>query len=71
MNARLEPKKDAQDAGDRDEAATSRSRVNIDKQPLGEAITFLQNYTGLNIVLDPKALTDEDVTSASPVDLHG
>ena len=36
----------------------------MDKQPLGEAITFLQNYTGLNIVLDPKALSDEGLTSA-------
>ncbi len=44
--------------------------VNFDKQPLAEAISFLQNYTGLNIVLDQKALADENVTSASPVDLH-
>ena len=41
----------------------------MDKQPLSEAIAFLQNYTGLNIVLDPKALNDEGLTSASPVTL--
>ena len=43
--------------------------LNVDKQPLSEAITFLQNYTGLNIVLDPKALSDEGLTSAAPVSL--
>ena len=43
--------------------------LNMDKQPLREAITFLQNYTGLNIVLDPKALSDEGITTASPVSL--
>ena len=36
----------------------------MDKQPLSEAITFLQNYTGLNIVLDPKALGEEGLTSS-------
>src|SRR5262249_38331584 len=43
--------------------------INLDKQPLGEAITFLQNYTGLNIVLDDKALSDEGMTRASTVSL--
>ena len=43
----------------------------MDKQPLSEAITFLQNYTGLNIVLDPKALSDEGLTSAAPVIADG
>ncbi len=42
----------------------------MDKQPLSEAITFLQNYTGLNIVLDPKALGEEGLTSSSPVTLQ-
>ena len=36
---------------------------------MSEAITFLQNYTGLNIVLDPKALGEEGLTSSSPVSL--
>ena len=43
--------------------------MNMDKQPLSEAVTFLPNYTGLNIVLDPKALADEGLSSASPVSL--
>jgi RNA polymerase sigma factor (sigma-70 family) len=43
--------------------------LNLDKQPFGKAINFLQNYTGLNIVLDPKALSDQNVTSASPITL--
>ncbi len=43
--------------------------LNMDNQPLGEAIGFLANYTGLNIVLDPKALNEEGLTTASPVSL--
>ncbi|HEV3164266.1 MAG TPA: type II secretory pathway, component PulD [Isosphaeraceae bacterium] len=43
--------------------------LNMDKQPLGEAITFLQQYTGLNIILDPKAVEEEGLTSSSPVSL--
>jgi type II secretory pathway component GspD/PulD (secretin) len=69
MNARLEPKKDA-DTLSIETKLREPITVNFDKQPLGDAITFLQNYTGLNITLDPKALTDENVTSASPIDLH-
>ncbi len=68
MNRRLEPRKDpkvlAIEAKMKD-----RVSMNMDKQPLSEAITFLQNYTGLNIVLDPKSLSDEGLTSASPVSL--
>ena len=33
------------------------------------AVTFLQNYTGLNVVLDPKALADEGLSQSSPVSL--
>ncbi len=69
MNAMLEPKKDphvlAIEAKLKD-----RVSINMDKQPLSEAITFLQNYTGLNIVLDPKALGEEGLTSSSPVSLQ-
>ena len=69
MNARLEPKKDPKTLAI--EAKLNETiTVNMDKQPLSEAINFLQNYTGLNIVVDQKALSDENVTSASPVDLH-
>ncbi len=68
MNARLEVKKDPKVL-----AIESKLKdpitLNVDKQPLSEAITFLQNYTGLNVVLDPKALNDEGLTSSSPVSL--
>ena len=68
MNARLEPKKDPKVLAIEAKLKDPIS-LNMDKQPLSEAITFLQNYTGLNIVLDPKALSDEGLTSASPVSL--
>jgi RNA polymerase sigma factor (sigma-70 family) len=41
--------------------------VAFDKKPLGEAIAFLQNCSGVNIVLDPKALREEGLTPSSPV----
>ena len=66
MNARLEPKKDPKVLAIEAKLKDPIS-INMDKQPLSEAITFLQNYTGLNIVLDPKALGDEGLTSAAPV----
>ena len=56
-----------QGAGHRVQAQETRSRSTWTSSPSSEAVTFLQNYTGLNIVLDPKALNDEGVTSASPV----
>jgi type II secretory pathway component GspD/PulD (secretin) len=68
MNARLEPKKDPKVLAI-ESKMKDRISMNMDKQPLSEAITFLQNYTGLNVVLDPKALSDEGLTSASPVSL--
>ena len=68
MNARLEIKKDPRTLAI-ESKLNEPVTVNFDKQPLGEAISFLQNYTGLNIVLDQKALSDENVTSASPVAL--
>jgi RNA polymerase sigma factor (sigma-70 family) len=43
--------------------------LDFEKQPLGEAITLLQKYTGLNIVLDPRALSDANISSAVPVSL--
>ncbi|WP_337177834.1 type II secretory pathway, component PulD, partial [Paludisphaera sp.] len=64
----LEPRKDA-----RTLAVEAKLRepitVNFDKQPLGEAVAFIANYTGLNVQLDPRALTDEGLTSSTPVDL--
>ena len=68
MNARLEVKKDPKVLAIEAKLKDSIS-LNVDKQPLSEAITFLQNYTGLNVVLDPKALNDEGLTSATPVSL--
>ena len=68
MNARLEPKKDPHVLAI-ESKLKDRVSINMDKQPLSEAITFLQNYTGLNIVLDPKALGEEGLTSSSPVSL--
>jgi len=68
MNAKLEPKKDPK-VLTIESKLKDRVSVNMDKQPLSEAVTFLQNYTGLNIVLDPKALGEEGLTSASPVSL--
>jgi len=69
MNKRLEPKKNPKTL-----AVEAKLRepisVNFDKQPLGEAITFIRNYTGLNITIDPKALSDEGLTSSTPVDLN-
>src|SRR5205823_2418904 len=43
--------------------------LNIDKQPLSEAIDFLRQYTGLNIVPDQKALLEEGLTMNTPVSL--
>jgi len=68
MNARLEIKKDPKVLAIEAKLKDTIS-LNVDKQPLSEAITFLQNYTGLNVVLDPKALSDEGLTSAAPVSL--
>jgi RNA polymerase sigma factor (sigma-70 family) len=51
--------------------AKLKERVSVDfqNQPLREAVAFLQNDSGLNIVLDPKALREERLTSSSPVSL--
>ena len=43
--------------------------VNFDKLPLGEVVKYLQDYSGLKIVLDPGALREEGLTSSSPVSL--
>ena len=67
-NNKPEPKKDS-----RLEAIESKLddkvSLNIDKQPLSEAVGFLMSYTGLNIVIDPKALSEAGLTSAAPVSL--
>jgi type II secretory pathway component GspD/PulD (secretin)/tetratricopeptide (TPR) repeat protein len=44
--------------------------LNMDKeQPLGEVVNYLSSYTGLNIVVDPKALAEEGLTLNTPVAL--
>ena len=68
MNAMMEPKKAPQTLAIESKLNDPVS-LNMDKQPLQEAIDFLRNYTGMNIVLDPKALNDENITSATPVTL--
>ena len=61
MNAKLEPRKDPKVMAI-EAKLKDRISMNMDKQPLSEAVTFLTNYTGLNIVLDPKALADEGLS---------
>ncbi|MDX2035767.1 MAG: type II secretory pathway, component PulD, partial [Isosphaeraceae bacterium] len=43
--------------------------LNFKDQTLDEAITFLQNYTGLNIVPDNKAFLEEGITRETKVNL--
>jgi len=43
--------------------------LNMKDQTLEEAITFLQNYTGLNVFLDTRGLQDEGLTRDSKVNL--
>ena len=33
--------------------------LNLQDQTLDEAMKFISNYTGLNVIVDPKALNDE------------
>ena len=47
-----------------------RVSMNIDRQPLSDAVSYLQTLLrGVNIVLDPKALSEQGVTRQSPVSL--
>ncbi|WP_246196174.1 type II secretory pathway, component PulD [Aquisphaera giovannonii] len=68
MNQKLEVKKDPKVLAIEAKLREPIS-MNFEQRPLSEAITFIQNYTGLNVVLDPKALSDEGLTSAAPVSL--
>jgi RNA polymerase sigma factor (sigma-70 family) len=43
--------------------------LNMNRLPLGDAINFIRNYTGLHFVVDPKALVEEDLASSSPVSI--
>ncbi len=69
MNKRLEPKKNPKTLAVETKLREPIS-VNFDKQPLGEAMAFISNYTGVNITIDPKALSDEGLTSSTPVSLN-
>src|SRR5262249_5531547 len=69
MNARLQPRKDPRTLAIEAKLKEPVS-LNVDKQPLSEVVTFLQNYSGLNIVLDPKGLAEEGLSSSSPVTLQ-
>ena len=69
MNARLQPRKDPKVLAIEAKLKESIS-LNVEKQPLGEAVKFIQDYTGLNIVIDPKGLSDEGLTSGAPVSLN-
>lgn len=68
MNQRLEFKKDPKTL-EIEAKLKDPVSLNMVQQPLAEAVAFLSNYTGLNIVLDPKALSDVDLTTATKVDL--
>ncbi len=67
-NAQPEAKKDGHVPAI-DSKLDERISFNIYEQPLSGAVGFLQSHTGLNIVLDPKALAEVGLTSASPVTL--
>jgi len=69
MNARLEIKKDPKTL-EIESKLNDPVSLNMENRPLAEAVSFLANYTGINIVLDPKALSDIDLTTSSPVSLQ-
>ncbi len=68
LMARLEPRKDARTLAI-EKKMTEDVTINFDKQPISEAVSFLENYTGLNIEIDPKALAEEGFTPDTPVSL--
>ena len=43
--------------------------LNINAQPLGEAVDLIHNYSGLNIILDSKGLAENGLSSKTPVTL--
>ena len=43
--------------------------LNLQDQTLDDAIKFISNYTGLNVIVDPKALNDEGLSRDSKVSL--
>jgi type II secretory pathway component GspD/PulD (secretin) len=67
-NARLAEKKTPA-AMDIEKKLNEPISINMNNQTLEEAVTFLQNYTNLNVVLDPRALQDEGLSKESKVSL--
>jgi len=45
-------------------------KLNFKDMSLDEAVTYIQNYTGLNVMLDPRALNDEGLSRDSKVTLQ-
>lgn len=68
LMARLEPRKDARTLAI-EKKMTEDVTLNFDNQPISEAVSFLENYTGLNIEIDPKALAEEGFTPDTKVSL--
>jgi len=68
LMARLEPRKDAKTIAI-EKKMTDEVTINFEKQSITEAVSFLENYTGLNIEIDPKALAEEGFTPDTPVSL--
>ncbi|MFO0887659.1 MAG: hypothetical protein U0790_00785, partial [Isosphaeraceae bacterium] len=68
-NARLEPKADP------GRMAVERKlnepiTLDLEKQPLSEAVSFLQNATGLNVVVDPKAMLETGINENTPISMR-
>ena len=45
-------------------------KLNFKETTLEDAVAYIQNYTGLNVMLDPKALNDEGLSRDSKVTLQ-
>ncbi len=67
--ANLEPKRDPSTLNI-EKKLREPINVNLQNQTLEEAITFLQNYTGLNITIDPRALQEEGLSKDAKVDVR-
>ena len=69
MNARLETKRPARTL-EIEAKLKEQVSLNMKNMTLAEATTYIQNYTGLNVILDQKGLQDEGLTSDSKVDIN-
>ena len=66
---RLQPRKTAKAIEIDRKLSEPITLPNSDQMSLGEAIKYLQEYTGLNIVLDYAALNEEGLTVNTPVNI--